>query len=324
MFRLDSALGPPLDPYTSGMLDVGDGHEIYWEEAGARDGLPLCILHGGPGGGINPYYRQLFDRTAWRAILFEQRGCGRSKPSASLLNNTTAHLVADMEKLRVARGLEKWFVLGGSWGSTLALAYAQAHPERCAGLIVTGIFLARAEDRDWWWRGARALFPDVWAGLRAAIPVAEGDDLRSAYLARILDDDPARHLPALQAMLRYETQILDLYPNWSRLQSLEAGENLVPMGKLYAHYDSNCHFLDEGQLLQNAGRLSGIPGWIINGRYDACTPPSGAYDLSQAWPQAKLRIAPAAAHVWNDPMLSQAIGEALRDLSSTALVARGR
>lgn len=318
MFRFDSALGPPLDPYRSGMLNVGDGHSIYWEEAGACGGAPLCIVHGGPGGGINPYYRQLFNAFAWRAILFEQRGCGRSEPYGSLAQNTLTHLVADMEALRVDRGVEKWVVLGGSWGSTLALAYAEAHPERCAGLIVTGIFLARAEDREWWWRGARALFPDVWAGLLDAIPLSERDDLRAAYLARILDPDPQRHIPALKAMLRYETQLLDLHANWSRLQSLEASDNLVAMGRLYAHYDSNLYFLEEAQLLRDAYRLADVPGWIINGRYDACTPPSGAYDLAQAWPRACFRIAPAAAHVWNDPMLSQAIAEALRDMHQRA------
>ncbi|MDX2238716.1 MAG: prolyl aminopeptidase [Hyphomonadaceae bacterium] len=319
MFRLDTGLKPPRAPYVSGMLAVGDGHELYWEEAGDPDGTPLLIVHGGPGGGINPYYRQMFDPTQWRAILFEQRGCGRSVPYGSLAANTTTHLVADMEALRIARRVERWVVLGGSWGSTLALAYAQAHRTRCAALVVTGVFLARAEDRDWWWRGARALFPELWAGLRDAIPEAERGDLRQAYLARILGDDPDASLAALKAMLAYETQMLDLFPNWQRLQNLQESQNMAAMGRLYGHYDANAHFLEEGQLLAQAPRLAGLPGWIVNGRYDSCTPPSGAYDLAQAWPDARLRIVPAAAHVWNDPILSLAIDEALRGAHAAAL-----
>jgi proline iminopeptidase len=312
--RLDTAMFPPREPYRSGWLKVDEPHEIYWEECGCPGGLPLVILHGGPGGGINPYYRQLFDPTVWRAILFEQRGCGRSRPSGCLDGNDTPSLVADLERVRLDHGIDRWVVLGGSWGSTLALAYAQAHPSRLAGVIVSGIFLARLEDKAWWWTGARKIFPEVWDDLNRFIPEAERGDLRGAYLTRILDDDPAVHVPALRAMLTYETQLLDLWPNWARLDALMHGENLVPMGRLYAHYDLNDHFLREDQILADAPNLDDVPGWIINGRYDCCTPASNAFDLSQRWTSATLRIVPAAGHVWNDPLISAAVGDALTDL----------
>lgn len=309
--RLDSPLHPPIDARESGMLPVGDGCEIYWEEVGAHGAPALCILHGGPGGGVRPYYRQLFDPSAWRAILFEQRGCGRSTPNGRLEANTTQNLVSDMERLRVARGVDRWVVLGGSWGSTLALAYAEAHPDRCAGLIVTGVFLARAEDREWWWRGARALYPELWADLNAFIPKEEQGDLRDAYLRRILTDDPEIHVPALRAMLTYETQLLDVLPNPARLQGLMESPSVVAMGRIFAHYERHEHFLTENQLIENADRLASIPGYIINGRFDACTPPSGAFDLSKAWPRAQLRLMPISGHAWNDPVLGYAISEAL-------------
>lgn len=312
--RLDCALYPSLEPYAHGHLNVGAGLAVYWEEAGTPHGPALCVVHGGPGGAIAPYYRQLFDPNAWRAILFEQRGCGRSTPHGGLVNNTTADLVADMEALRIARGVERWVVLGGSWGSTLALAYAQTHPDRCAGVIVSGVYLARAQDRDWWWRGAGRVFPELWHDLVHALPDAERSRLREAYIERILHPDPAVHTPAVAALLRYETQLLDLWPNPARLAGLQAGPNAVAMGRLYAHYEAHCHFMRENQLIDDARAMAGVPGWIINGRYDAITPPGGAFDLAQAWPEARLRIVPCAAHVWNDPILSYVIGEALTDL----------
>ena len=321
-FRLDSALHPPLPPSRSGVLPVSHGHSIYWEEVGNPSAPPLVVLHGGPGGGINPYYRQLADPKRWRCILFEQRGCGRSTPFGGLEHNTTADLVADLEALRQHLGIRTWTVLGGSWGSTLGLAYAQQHAESCAGLVVSGIFLARNEDIEWWWNGARAIYPELWQALNDFLPEAERGQLRASYLKRILDPDPAVHVPALKSMLTYETQTLDVFPNWGRLGGLMDSPNIVAMGRLYAHYEMNRHFLTEGQLIENARRLHTIPGWIISGRFDACTPPSGAYDLSRAWPQARLRIMPASGHVWNDPILSFAIAEALSDLHPDRLVAR--
>lgn len=315
--RLDTALYAPRQPYRSGWLPVSGGHEIYWEECGDASKPPLLILHGGPGGGINPYYRQLFDPNKWRAILFEQRGCGRSRPHGRLEANTTQDLVADMEALRVSLGIERWVVLGGSWGSTLALVYAETHPERCAGLIVTGIFLAREQDKAWWWGGARSLFPDVWQDLYDFLPADERPELRANYLKRILNDDPAIHEPALRAMLTYETQLLDLWPNAGRLQGLMDSDNVLPMGRLYAHYDSNNYFLRENQIIEDAHRLAGVRGWIVQGRYDCCTPPVNAFDLSRAWP-AQLRIMPCSTHVWNDPILAMGVAEALKDLHPAA------
>lgn len=315
-FRLDTAMHPPTPATMSGLLPVSGGHQIYWEEAGNPDAPPLVILHGGPGGGINPYYRQLFDPKKWRAILFDQRGCGRSTPLGGLENNTTWDLVGDMEVLRSYLGISTWTVLGGSWGSTLALSYAQSHPVSCAGLIVTGIFLARQQDIDWWWHGVRAVFPELWQALNDFIPISEQSELRSSYIQRILSDQPAIHIPALRALLMYESQTLDHFPNWARTAGLMESENVVAMGRLYAHYEKHRHFLRENQLLEDAWKLKDVPGWIINGRYDSCTPPAGAFDLSRAWPKGKLRIMPASGHVWNDPILTYAIGEALSDLWS--------
>ena len=314
-FRMDTALHPPLDPNRSGMLPVDHGHEVYWEEAGNPASIPLVILHGGPGGGINPYYRQLFDPKIWRAILIEQRGCGRSAPHGLLEANDTQALVRDMEALRQIVGVDQWVVMGGSWGSTLGLVYAETHPDRCLGLLVTGVFLARKEDSDWWWQGVRRIFPDVWQSLHDFIPPEERGDLRGAYLTRILNNDPSVHEPALQAMLTFETQILDVWTNWPRLDGLLRSDNLGPMGRLYAHYDFHRFFLRENQIIEDAARLKDVKGWIVQGRYDCCTPPSGAYDLSKVWP-AQLRIMPCAAHAWNDPVLSMGVAEALRDLAA--------
>ena len=309
--RLDSPVFPPVEPYSSGHLDVGAGHRIYFEECGASAGPALVILHGGPGGGARPYYRQLADPTYWRMILFDQRGCGRSTPFGSLENNTTWDLVADIERLREHLGIKQWLVLGGSWGSTLALAYAEKHPASCSGLIVSGIFLARERDKEWWWTGPRAIFPEVWEELLSFLPPDERAEPRAALHRRIMNDDPAISAPAARALIRYEGQILDLLPNAERLKLIEESENSVTMGRLYIHYERNNYFLEEGQLERDAHRLAPLRCVILNGRYDICTPPSRAYELHKAMPFASLHIVPAASHVWNDPMLSGAIARAV-------------
>lgn len=309
--RLDSYLRPPLQPATSQLLPVGDGHQVYLEECGSMDGTPLLIVHGGPGGSINPYYRQLADPTRYRMILFDQRGCGRSTPFGSLHANTTQHLVSDMERIREALGVQRWVVLGGSWGSALAIAYAQAHPGRVRALIVTGVFLADQADIHWWWYGARALYPEVWQRMSDFLPESERGTLRESMLARVLHDDPTIHGPAVQAMLRYEVQTLDVLPNSSRLAGLMDSTNLIAMGRLHAHYEAHRYFLAEGELLAKAERLAAIPGFIINGRFDGITPPRAAFELGRAWPRARLQIVPIAGHGWNDPILSIAITQAL-------------
>ena len=311
MDRLDSYLREPLQPARSQLLSVGNGHQVYLEECGSVDGTPLLIVHGGPGGSINPYYRQLPDPARYRMILFDQRGCGRSTPFGGLHANTTQDLVDDMERIREALGIQRWVVLGGSWGSALALAYAQTHPDRVRALIVTGVFLADQADIDWWWYGARALYPEVWQRLSDFLPESERGTLRESMLARVLNDDPAIHTPAVQAMLRYEVQTLDVLPNSSRLSGLMDSPNLIAMGRLHAHYEINRYFLPRGELLAKADRLAGIPGFIINGRFDGITPPRAAFELARAWPGARLEIVPSAGHGWNDPFLSIAITHAL-------------
>jgi proline iminopeptidase len=316
--RLDSKLRLPLAPAHTGLLPVGDGHTVYFERCGADDGTPLLIVHGGPGGSINPYYRQLADPRRYGMVLFDQRGCGRSTPFGELASNTTQALVADMEHLRESLGIERWVVLGGSWGSALALAYAQAHPNRVRALIVTGVFLADQADMDWWWYGVRSLYPEVWQALSDFLPEAERSTLRESILRRVLNPDPAVHAPAVRAMLRYEVQVLDVLPTASRLAGLMDSPNLLAMGRLHAHYESNCYFLKPGQLLNDAHRLADVPGCIINGRFDGITPPRAAYELSRAWPRARLDIAPIAGHGWNDPILSMSITHALERFSDSS------
>ena len=315
-FRTDTAFYPPVpQPRAQGMLPVGGGHVIHWQETGPADGLPVLVLHGGPGGRIKPYYRRLLDPARHRGIFFDQRGCGASTPFGSLADNTLPDLIADMEALRQARGLDRWVVVGGSWGSTLALAYAEAHPDRVAGLLVSGVFLADAADRHWWWEGGRAIFPDVFAARDSLLTAAERADPRAAFLARVLHPDPAVHGPAAMVLGHAEAQTLDLYAPPPPDDPAAIDPDDVAATRILAHYDRADHFLAPGQLLANAGRLASIPGEIVAGRSDMCTPPRGAWELAQAWPGARLTIVPAAGHRWNDEALGRAMIAALERLT---------
>lgn len=316
-FRQDSAFFPPVPrPRVAGHLECGDGHAIWWEETGHPEGVPVLVVHGGPGGSIRPYYRRLIDPACQRGIFFDQRGCGQSTPAGSLECNSTADLVADMERLRVARGLDRWIVLGGSWGSTLALSYAQAHPKRVAGLVVSGVYLARAHDLWWWWDGAANVFPDVFAARDAWLAPEERADPRAAYLRRILDDDPQVHGPAAQMLALAEGQTLDLWPVAPAEDPAAPDAATIRGMRIFSHYDANGYFLERDQLIRDAGRLAAIPGAIIAGRSDMCTPPRSAWDLAQAWPQARLHIVPAAGHRWNDEQLARPIIAELARLTS--------
>jgi proline iminopeptidase len=307
-FRQDTGFFPPvIAPRASGHLEVGDGHAIWWEETGPANGRPVLVLHGGPGGSIRTYYRRLLDPARHRGLFFDQRACGKSTYTDPFAANTTQALVADMEKLRQARGIDRWTVVGGSWGSTLALAYAEAHPERLSGLVVTGVYLARAWDIAWWWGGWGPILPDVLAVRDAILPPAERANPRLAFRQRIRNPDPAVWRPAAEALAMSSTETLDLMPAQIPDKANWLDERGLLSSRLHLHYDEAEFFLQPNQLLKNAGRLAGIPGAIIAGRNDLCTPPKGAWDLKMAWPDARLSIVAAAGHRWND----EAIGRVL-------------
>jgi proline iminopeptidase len=288
---------------------------MAWQQCGRADGYPVLVLHGGPGGSAQAYYRQLLDPTRVRGILYDQRGCGASRPLGELEGNDTPALVEDIEHLRRHLGIDRWLVLGGSWGSTLALAYGQAFPDSVAGLVLTGVFLARDQDREWFWQGARRVYPDAWRTMQRHLPAAEQSKLRHHYLRRVLSDDPAIAGPAGVALMLYECSLLNPEPDARFLAGVAADtEGTARMARLFCHYDSNRAFLAENQLLDNAHRLASIPGHILNGRLDMCTPSGGAMDLAEAWPDARLTIVERAGHRWNDPYLAPAVIAALAEL----------
>jgi proline iminopeptidase len=295
------SLYPEIQPYESGRLDVGDGHSLYWERCGTRGAKPVVFLHGGPGAGCSPDHRRQFDPERYDILLFDQRGCGRSTPHASLEANTTWHLVADVEQLRELAGVERWMVFGGSWGSTLALAYAETHPERVTELVLRGIFTFGRNELDWLYRyGASEIFPDKWEAFLAPIPEGERGDLVAAYHRRLTGEDPAERLAAAKAWSRWEAETVTLLPSPSVIDAHSSDDFAVAIARIENHYMVNRGWLEEGHLLRDAGRLKGIPGVIVQGRYDMCTPPSAAWALHRAWPDAELRIV-HGGHLFNEP-----------------------
>ena len=308
-------LYPPIDPDAMGMLSVGDGQELFWEACGNPDGKPVVYLHGGPGGGIVPDFRRYHDPEKYRIVLFDQRGCGRSTPHASapdadLSTNTTWHLVADIERLREHLGFERWQVFGGSWGSTLALAYAQTHPERVTELVLRGIFTLRKSEIDWFYQqGASDLFPDAWESYLAPIPEAEQQDLLAAYHRRLFDPDPAVHVPAGVAWTVWENATIRLIPNEAAIAAARADEAAaVAFARIENHYFTHGGWLEEGQLIRDSSaKLAGIPGVIVQGRYDVCTPARTAWDLHRAWPEAELHMIGDAGHASSEPGIVDAL-----------------
>ncbi|HEX2134594.1 MAG TPA: prolyl aminopeptidase [Microvirga sp.] len=304
-------LYPPIEPYDHGWIDVGDGHEVYWELCGNPRGKPAVFLHGGPGGGCNPLQRQLFDPERYRVLLFDQRGCGRSRPYACLDANTTWHLVADLERFRAMLGVERWLVLGGSWGSTLALAYAQAHPERVTELVLRGIFTLRRAELLWYYQeGASWLFPDKWERFLAPIPPAERHDLMAAYSRRLSHTDPAVQLEAARAWSLWEGETITLLPNQGYSAQFADPHYALAFARIENHYFVNGGFLREGQLLQAAGKLAPIPGVIIQGRYDVATPALTAWELHKAWPGSRFILVPDAGHAGTEPGIQHHLLEA--------------
>lgn len=295
-------LYPEIEPFDSGMLDVGDGHRIYWERAGTRGARPAVFLHGGPGGGISPKHRRLFDPAKYDIMLFDQRGCGRSTPHAELEANTTWHLVADIERLRAMMGVEKWQVFGGSWGSTLALAYAETHPERVAELIVRGIYTLTKAELDWYYQfGVSEMFPDKWERFVSIIPEAERGDMMGAYRRRLTSSDRVVQLEAAKAWSLWEGETITLLPDPSLAEQHGEDDFAIAFARIENHYFVHGGWLEEGQLLRDAGKLRGIPGVIVHGRYDMPCPLRTAFELHKAWPDAEFHLIEGAGHAFSEP-----------------------
>jgi proline iminopeptidase len=300
-----SALYPPITPYASGMLETAGVHRIYWETSGNPAGIPVVFVHGGPGSGTSPRQRQFFDPVRYRIVLFDQRGCGRSTPHGELADNTTPHLIADMEALRAALGIESWLVFGGSWGSTLALAYAEARPERCSGVVLRGIFLCRKSEIDWFLYGIRAFFPEAQRQLAEFIPKAERDDLLGAYHRRLIDHDPAVHRPAAHRWASFEASCSTLLPDPDLVAAFGNEKPALSLSRIEAHYFVNNIFLPDNSLLANVERIRSIPAVIVQGRYDAVCPIVTADDLARAWPEARYVIVADAGHSAFEPGIAR-------------------
>jgi proline iminopeptidase len=305
-------LYPPIEPFDSGYLRVGAGHEIYYEQSGSSHGKPALFVHGGPGGGGDANARRFFDPSGYRIVIFDQRGSGRSRPHASLEANTTWDLVADIEALRERLGIERWLVFGGSWGSTLALAYAETHPEAVSELVLRGIFLLRRKELDWFYQsGASMLFPDLWRAFLAPIPPGERGDLLRAYHRRLLDAEPAEQLAAARAWSVWEGATSSLRPNPERAGQFAQPEFALALARIEAHYFVNRGFFDdEEQLLRGVDRIRGIPGVIVQGRYDVVCPMETAWELHERWPEADFRVVVDAGHTAYEPGITSELLEA--------------
>ncbi|WP_035865960.1 prolyl aminopeptidase [Cryptosporangium arvum] len=308
-------LYPPIEPRRTGMLEVGDGQSVYWEESGAPDGKPVVFLHGGPGAGCSPDHRRLFDPASYRIVLFDQRGCGRSlphvsAPEADLGANTTWHLVEDIERLREHLGIERWQVFGGSWGSTLALAYAETHPSRVSELVLRGIFTLRKSEIDWFYEGPAAnLVPDLWERYATAVPEADRvpGKFVEAYRRLLFDPDPAVHGPAAVAWSTWEASNLTLRPRPGLVDKYREPAYATAFARIENHYFTHGGWFTEGQLIADAGRLAGIPTVIVQGRYDLCTPAITAWDLHRALPEATFVLVDDAGHSFDEPGILDAL-----------------
>lgn len=301
-------LFPDIKPYSTFQFPVDALHTLHVEECGIPNGLPALFLHGGPGAGCEPMHRRFFDPERYRIVLFDQRGAGQSTPHAELRDNTLWQLISDIEKLREHLGIDRWVVFGGSWGSTLALAYAEAYPERVLGLIVRGIFLCRDQDISWFYQaGANRLFPDLWEHFLAPIPAAERDDMVNAYYRRLTGSNELERLRAAKAWSVWEGSTLTLESNASVVEHFAEAKMALSLARIECHYFVNHCFMEPDQLLRDAARLSGIPGVIVHGRYDVVCPLDNAWALHQAWPDAELRIVTPAGHAASEPGIVDAL-----------------
>lgn len=302
----------PLEPFDQGMFQVSDIHALYYEQCGNPAGQPVVFLHGGPGGGISPGYRQFFDPAHYRVILFDQRGAGRSTPHAELRENTTWDLVADIERLREHFKIERWQIFGGSWGSTLALAYAEAHPDRVTALILRGIFLCRPKEINWFYqKGADAIFPDVWEEYERVIPEAERVDMLAAYHRRLTGADEQVRLEAARAWSVWEGSTSKLVPDPGLIEHFGEAHLALAMARIECHYFMhNAFFETENYLIENVGKIRNIPAVIVQGRYDVVCPMMSAWELHKAWPEAELRVVPDAGHSAMEKGIISALVEA--------------
>jgi proline iminopeptidase len=309
-------LFPPIEPYATHRLDVGDGHLLYVEECGNPDGLPAVFLHGGPGAGCGPTHRRFFDPSRWRLVLFDQRGSGRSTPHAGLERNTTWDLVADMERIREDLDIDRWLVFGGSWGSTLGLAYAETHPDRVSALVLRGIFLCRPWEIQWFYQhGASLLFPDYWQDFLGPIPAAEWDDLVQAYHRRLIGDDDDELRRAALAWSLWEGRCATLLPDAGVRSAFSDERVALSLARIECHYFVNDAFLERDQLLRGAHRLADIPGVIVHGRYDVICPLQSAWELHEAWPKAEFQVIADAGHAAFEPGIAAALVTATNEFA---------
>ncbi|AKR54819.1 proline iminopeptidase [Youhaiella tibetensis] len=311
----DGSYSDPFTPLTTMMLPVGDGHALYVETIGRADGIPAVYLHGGPGSGCQPSHRRLFDPGQFRAVLFDQRGAGRSTPRRGRTANTTAHLIADMELIRQTLGIDKWLVVGGSWGATLALAYAEAHPERVSGLVLRATFLGTRAELEWaFGTGLATTYPGLYQDFLSVLPEGERAQPLDAYWRRILDPDPVIHGPAARAWNDTERILSEVAPAASRLNFESIGNPATPLASspfMEAYYFSHDCFMEPGQLLKSAGNLAEIPGKIVQGRFDLLCPPATSFALAQKWPGCEIRVVERAGHSLGDPGVTEAVVAAI-------------
>ena len=313
-------LYPITEPFDSGMLDVGEGHRLYWERVGTKGAKPAVMLHGGPGGGCTPAHRGQWDPELYDVLIFDQRGCGRSLPFAEIEANDTWRIVADMERLREMCGFDTWQVFGGSWGATLALAYAERHPERVSELVLRGVFLAREKERRWLYQyGASEVMAEQWESFTGLIPEAERGDLVRAYHDRLTSDDEATRLAAAREWSLWEGCVATLLPNEDLMTSFADPAKAVPFARICARFFLNDFYLEPDQLLRDASRIADIPGIIVQGRHDICTPPSAAWQLAKVWPKADLRIVHDAGHSASEPGIVDGLVRATDEFAGKAV-----
>lgn len=299
-------LYPPIDVRVGGMLDIGEGHSVWWEESGSPDGVPVMFLHGGPGAPATPAHRRFFDPNFYRLIVMHQRGCGKSRPLAQVRGNDTHALIRDIEALRQLRGVEKWLIAGGSWGSILSLAYGQYHPDNCLGFSLVGVTLARESDVDWWWNGTGMLFPEAFDQVIGHLPLALRNNPRAGYYELLMDPDPAIHLPAAKVLCHFSAATVTIKPDPAKLAAYDDPDVILPLARFFLHYITEGYFLRPGQILEDLPRITHLPCFIVGGRYDVTTPAEGPWTLHKAWPNSTITIVNNGAHGLSDPDVARA------------------